>query len=433
MSRQTRKRGGLFLMLFMAAALFSSTLATVQPAGAEEPQGGEYHTPLAGEPFKTTFMGENVDVPKRDRGNVTALTLGGTFYTPKQGSIAGSPIAALYLKRDWETSRTRNIISIFVNDLEYDKSFGNLELVTRFENNTIPGGQTETLNNQEIKGSSVEWGTLAASVGPGLRFKVAPYQVDNDLRIQLLAKAGYFYNGRDSDTNIFTKLPPSTPTVGAKLRIRYDGLRRNLLELPHEGFALGVDLDANRRTNWDDFGNTRGTMFKKSDTQDYQQFSAYGIMATGIPGLSEKNRIFVSAHGGYMETKGADRYNAFRIGGGPLPGESDDLFRPNYPGTMFNNVIASNYAMVAVEYRRELTFFMYAHLRETWIWADRAVADAFSNTVSFQEKHGAATTVGIDTGFLWDSSLYFDWSWDDGFIRDGKPGHGFILTWNKNF
>jgi hypothetical protein len=76
---------------------------------------------------------------------------------------------------------------------------------------------------------------------------------------------------------------------------------------------------------------------------------------------------------------------------------------------------------------------MYAHLRETWIWADRAVADAFSNTVSFQEKHGAATTVGIDTGFLWDSSLYFDWSWDDGFIRNGKPGNGFILTWNKNF
>jgi hypothetical protein len=51
------------------------------------------------------------------------------------------------------------MISIFVNDLDYDKSFGHMEhveLVGRFENNTIPGGQTVVLNNEEIKGSSVE-------------------------------------------------------------------------------------------------------------------------------------------------------------------------------------------------------------------------------------------------------------------------------------
>jgi hypothetical protein len=428
---------GISWLLSMTVALLAPGLSNVPSAHAEEPQAtasGEYHTPLAGEPLHTVFMGETVDVAKRDRGNVSALTLGGTYYTPKQGSIAGSPIGAFYLKRDWESSRTRNIISIFVNELEYDKSFGNLELVTRFENNTIPGGQTETLNNKEIKGSSVEWGTLAASVGPGLRFKVAPFQVDNDLRIQLLAKAGYFYNGRTGDTNIFTKLPPSTPTVGAKLRLRYDGMRRNLLELPHEGLAFGVDLDANRRCNWSDYGNRlTGATYKKGDTQDYQQFSGYAYGVTTIPGLSEKNKFLTSIHGGTMDVKSADRYNAFRIGGGPLPGESDDLYRPDYPGTMFNNVIVSDYAMVAMEYRRELTFFLYLHLRETYIWANRATASGITNQVGFKEDHGWASTVGIDSGFLWDSSLYLGWSWDSGFIRDGKAGNGFILTWNKNF
>ena len=99
---------------------------------------------------------------------------------------------------------------------------------------------------------------------------------------------------------------------------------------------------------------------------------------------------------------------------------------------MFNNVIVTDYAMVALEYRRELTFFAYLHLRETYIWADRATVNAF-NQVGFKESHGWATTVGIDTGFLWDSSLFLDWSWDSGFIRDGKAGNGFILTWNKSF
>ena len=79
------------------------------------------------------------------------------------------------MKRVWEDSRTRNVISVFVNDLEYDKSFGNFELVTRFENNTIPFGQKEVVNNRETKSSDTEWGTMIASIGPGLRYKVDPY------------------------------------------------------------------------------------------------------------------------------------------------------------------------------------------------------------------------------------------------------------------
>jgi hypothetical protein len=439
MRKRIDLRQAILWMLFLPVVAVALALADARCAYAEPaPEGKnneEYHTPLAGEPLHTVFMGEPVDIPARDRGHETALTLGATYYSPNQGSINYSPIGAFYIKRVWESSRTRDVISIFVNDLEYDKSFNNLELVALFSNYTLPGGQKETINNTEVKGSSVEWGNLFAYLGPGLRFKVAPFQVDNDLRLQLLGKVGYFYADKDNDSNPAMVLPPDTMLYGAKLRGRYDGMRRNLLELPHQGFAAGFDLDYTYRDKWADFGTPGVTTFTKENTQDYTQFSGYLMAVGGIPWMSEKNRILASIHGGTMATKTVDRYNCFRIGGGPLPGESDDLYRPDYPGTMFNNVLVSNYAMAALEYRRELTFFMYGHLRGTYIWADRATVPNYptSTEVQFKSDNGAAATIGLDTGFFWNSSLYLDYSWDNGFIRNGKEGSGFIITWNKSF
>jgi len=414
-------------------SIITSCAAFSQGSFAVAAESTPYRTPLAGEPLHTEFMGEKIDVPSMDRGNIMALSLGATYYSPNQGSIMGSPIGAFYLKKTWESSRSRNIICIVVNDLEYDRSFGNLELVTRFENSTIPGGQTETLNNKEKKTTSVEWGNMFASVGPALRYKVSPFQIDNDLRLQLLGRIGFAYTSRTGDTAPGTVLPPDTMLYGVKLRGRYDGMRRNLLELPHSGFAAGFDIDYMHRDKWSDFGApSTGYSVRKSDTQDYAQYSGYLIGVGGIPGMSEKNRVFTSLHGGTMAKKSVDRYNSFRIGGGPLPGESDDLYRPDYPGTMFNNVIVSEYAVAAIEYRRELTFFLYAHMRGTFIWADRATVNDAGHVV-YKSDHGAAATLGFDSGFLWNSSIYLDYSWDDGFIRNGKSGSGVILLWNKAF
>jgi len=406
----------------------SPTETAMAPTGS----GDKYHTPLAGEPYHTVFMGQPLDVPAQDRTNVTALTLGATYYTPSQGDTSGSPIFALYIKRVWDESRTRDIISIFINDLEYDRTlWKNLELVTRFENNTIPGGQAEVLNNQTIDATSQEYGTIMASIGPGLRFKVAPYQIDNDLRLQLLARTGYFYDHRVADTGPDVILPPDTMLYGAKLRGRYDGMRRNILELPHQGIAAGFDLDFTYRDKWADFGTPPSVVFTKNNTQDYTQASGYVMAVSSIPGLSEKNKILVSYHGGTSEKSSVDRYNAFRISGGPLPGESDDLYRVDYPGTMFGLIPVANYSMVAVEYRRELTFFMYLHLRGTFIEASRA-SIVGTNQVGFVTNYGKNALIGLDTGFLWNSELYLAYEYDSGFIRNGTPGSGFILTWNKS-
>jgi len=392
----------------------------------------EYRTPLAGEPLHINVKGRSVDIPARNRGNVTALALGGEFYFPKQGETSGTPIGVLYLKRLWEHSRTRNIVSIFVNDLEYDRSFGAVELVARFENNTVPGGQREVVNNREIASSEATWGTLVASLGPGLRYKVAPFQVDNDVRLQLLGRVGYFYAERTDNTGPNLVLPPNTMLYGVKLRGRYDGMRRNLLELPHTGIAAGFDLDYMYRDRWANFGTIPEAVFTKSNTQDYLQVNGYFIGVSGIPGLSEKNRVLFSLHGGVTSTSSADRYNAIKIGGGPLPGESDDLCRPDYPGTMFNQVLVANYTLAALQYRRELAPFLYVHLRETVIWADRA-AVTDTNRFLFKSSNGAATTIGVDSGIFWNSAVYLGYSWDSGFIRNGKPGSGLILIWSKAF
>jgi len=412
-------------------------------AAAGSPKGSDpvgdrndsvYHTPLAGEPYHTIFMGQPVDVPAEDRGHVTALTVGGTYYTPKQGDTAFQPIVSLYVKRVWEESRTRDTISVFVNNLEYERNLDhidNLELVTLFDNYTIPVDQKLVLNNHEIDATSLKYGTIWASIGPGLRYKVAPFQIDNDLRLQLLGRVGYFYANRTSETSPAIIVPPDTMLYGAKFRVRYDGMRRNILELPHTGFAGGLDVDYTDRNNWSDTG-VPGVGFRTKDqTQRYAQGAGYFMGVGGIPGLSEKNRIIASFHGGGMDKNSADRYNAFTIGGGPLPSESDDLYRPDYPGTKFNNIYVSDYALTAVEYRRELTFFMYLHLRGSFIWAHQASVSN-TNQIVFKATDGQAATIGVDTGFFWDSEVYLDFSHDTGFVRGGKAGNSITLTWNKS-
>ena len=435
--------------LIGAALVTAALLAMGGTAGADD---GAYLTPMAGEPYKTVFAGQEINIPARDRNNTTALTLGFTGYFPKQGDIGASPIFALYLKRKWdEEQRLRAVVSILVNDVDYTKGTTEspLEFVALFRNNTIPFGQTEVVNNRTQDWTSVTWGTVDLMLGPGLRIPVKPLQADNDLRLQLLGKVGYLYVRDNGDTgkikindvsiplslvnpNLVYALPHSTWTYGAKFRGRYDGLKRNLLELPHKGLAAGFDIDYTHRANWETWYGTPGNRKNPSDTRNYAQFSGYLVGAAPVPGLSEKNIMMAGVYGGGQDTNSSDRYNSFRVGGGPLPGEPDDLCRVNYPGTMFNNILVSNYTMANIEYRRELTFFAFLHLRGSFIWAQQANYELGQN-INYRRTNGQAFTTGIDTGFLWDSSLYLDYSWDSGFIRNGKPGSGIILVWNKSF
>lgn len=392
---------------------------------------GKYHTPLAGEPFRLNFMGRSIDIPARDRGNLTSVELGGTVYFRELADTTFDPIFALYMRRTWESARLRFVASGVVNEADGAKSFGSSELLARFENYNIPFSETGFRRNEEVRESSLKWGTLSGFLGAGLRYLVAPYQVDNDLRLQILGRVGYLYSKGTSDTGPDVKLPPDTMLYGIKLRGRYDGIRRNLMELPHTGMAAGFDLDFVYRENWADYGN-RSITFKKADTQDYLISSGYLVGAFGIPGLSEKNRLVASVHGSFMDKKSADRYNAVRLDGGPFAQETDDLCRPNYPGALSTVTLVSKYLLINLEYRRELLPFLYLELRGAFIWGDRATIIA-SNQIGFKSDNGQTAAIAVTSGFLWKSQLYIEYAWDAGFLRDGKAGSSVTIVWSKSF
>jgi len=392
-------------------------------------QTGRYQTPLAGEARGASFLGYQVDLPALDRGHMTSFTFGGSILDPKQGGTLGVPVAALWLRRVEPGYRSRDLVSIFDNELEYDRRLGDLELVGRWENFTLPTAQTELVQNREIKATSVTWGTVLGSLGPGLRLPVAPFQIDNDLRVQLLGRAGYFYAQRNSDTGPSLRMPPDTLLYGAKLRVRYDNLRRNLLELPHRGFATGFDLDYLSRDRWRD--PESGASIAPGN-RDYLQVTGYFVGAGGIPGLSERDRVVCSLYGGTTAENRGDRYNAFHINGGPFPSEADDLPRPHYTGLVFDDILANKYAEASLGYRRELAFFIYLSLIGSYLWADRASA-LDTGQVVFKETAAVSSTVSLDTAFFWNSEIYGAYAWDSGVIRQGRCGNGYLVIWSKLF
>jgi len=95
------------------------------------------------------------------------------------------------------------------------------------------------------------------------------------------------------------------------------------------------------------------------------------IGAMGIPWLSGRHRFVGYLHGGVSPMGKLDRFSAFRAGGGPFPNETDDLYRLPYPGALFNDFPVSDYVVGTLEYRLELLFFMYLHLRGTFAWGGK--------------------------------------------------------------
>ena len=84
---------------------------------------------------------------------------------------------------------------------------------------------------------------------------------------------------------------------------------------------------------------------------------------------------------------------------------------------MFNQFYVSDYAMGTVEYRRELLFFLYLHLRETFVWANRNI---FSSPQQlFSEATGQAFSAALTSGFFWESQLYLEFTHDNGILRNG--------------
>lgn len=390
-------------------------------------------TPLAGEAFTTTLWGRTINIPARNRENDLAITLGSNFYAPSVGDDWAVPIAALYWRHSWEKWRARAVVGLFVNEVDVSRSFGRFELLGHFENNTIPFADVDVQDGREVTSSSVVWGTVSGWLGAGVRIPVAPFQADNDLRVQLFYQAGYFYDDRTSDTGAFVLLPPDTFFQGIRFRVRYDGLRRNLLELPHEGWAAGGDLEWTRRNKWSNevFG---AVPYTQDETQDYLKLSGYLVGATGLPWLSERHRLVGYLHGGISPVGRLDRFSAFRVGAGPFPSETNDLYRVPYPGALYNSFPVTDYVVATLEYRLELLFFMYMHLRGTVAWGgNRPDFSTDGLHLKLSGSDGEAVSVGLTSAFFKESQIYLEYAYDNKLLRNGTSGHSFMALWSKSF
>jgi hypothetical protein len=422
----------LLLALMLAPGVPPCRAAEEAPSSAASGEGQVYHTPRAGDGYEGEILGRSLKIPPRSRDDVLALNLGATFFSPRIGSDTVVPMPNLYWRRYRPDSRARALVSIFYNELDAAWRSGTWELLAHGENDTDPFPQKEIIHGREEDGTSLVWGTASAWLGAGYRIPVAPFQVDNDLRVQLFYRGGYLYSHKTGDTSPTVRLPGDTFLHGATLRVRYDGLSRNIMELPHAGLAGGADLEWTRRDRWGD-ANYGGTTFKGSDTRDYAKFSAYGLAALPLPWLSEKNRLLASFYGGFTpDHSDLDRFSAFRLGGGPFPTESDDLWRHPYPGATFNQFPVSDYLIGTLEYRRELLFFLYLHLRGTFFWANRNVISTQFHG-RFSQENGQAGSVGLTSGFFWDSQLYLEYAKDSGLLRNGVAGDSMLVMWSKCF
>ena len=403
---------------------------TTQGAQVTQATEQEYHTPLAGEPAKLGVFGRTVDILGRNRDNASALVLGSIFFTPPLAEQVLLPLGAFYWKHRWGDTRFRGIFSGLVNEVDLSRTFGEWQLLGHLDNNTVPFQMAEIAGGQEVKRTSIISGTVSGRLGLGLRLPVAPFQSDNDLRLQLFYQDTYLYSKKVPDTGLTVVLPPDTQVHGPMLRVRYDGLRRNLMELPHSGLAAGMDAEFMRRDIWSD-ANYGGAVFTKNQTRDYLKLSGYLTSASGIPGLSEKNRLLFSFYGGFAPYGTLDRFSAYRIGGGPFPSETDDLYRQVYPGAMFNQFPASDYLIGSVEYRRELLFFLYLHLRGTYAWVKREI---FTTTrLKYLENRGEAFSAAVTSGFVWESEISLEYSYDTNILRNGASGSTTTLLWSKGF
>lgn len=418
-----RRRGRSCLLL---APIAAAALAAGPSRGIAE----EGRTPLAGEEYAGEVFGRKVDVSPRDRSRQLAVLLGSNVALTPIADSRIEPFAAVYYRRIAETTFLRAVLGGFSNEADFSEEWRGVLLSAHAENEVSPFPLTDAIDDDEVRSDRVRWSAGSGWVGLGKRWPVAPFQLDNELRVELFYEAGWLATQRTRYTEGPVELPPNTLVHGVHLRVRYDALRRNLLELPHEGVALGGDVEFARRDRWSDHRSSL-VAFDGEKTRDFVKVSAYAVAATPIPLLPERHRALLHLHAGASPHDSLDRYSAFRLGGGPRPTESFDLARHPYPGAAFDQLYVRDYVIGTVEYRFEALFFLYVHVRGTMALLNHVVRGP--GGARWVRDRAECFSAGITSGFVWSSSIYVEYAFDTGALRGGRAGHGVLLVWTKSF
>ncbi len=383
--------------------------------------------------METSVFGREVVVEERDRADTLALTLGATGFAPSIDDNTVVPFLALYYNKRWgEERHLRATVSGLVNTVDYAEMFDGPALLLHFDNYTIPFESAELVDGEELDASKLVWGSANARVGVGYSHKVWPGNADNEIRLGISYEGGLLYADDTHDTPASSIVPRDTYVHGLRVQGQVDMFQRNLMELPHYGLAAGFDLELKRRDTWRDFGNPNVIVFDGDETRDYLKLSGFFALATPIPGLSERHRFLAQIHAGYSPTDDLDRFSAFRVGGGPMPSESSDLARNPLPGAMFDQFPVHDFFIATVEYRLELAFWFYVHVRGHYVLAKIPSLD--SGRLRFQREEGYMVSGGLTSGFPWESQIVIDVTQDlRGVFRGGSRGTSIMVMWSKSF
>ena len=243
-------------------------------------------------------------------------------------------------------------------------------LVLTLDSLTLPWARSEYVDGIRIAAGEVKWNQARAGAGLAWRMPLPPGECDNGLDAALTYEPGGLWFSRGSDTAPGYAVPRDTYEGRLHLRLRADALERNLLEMPHRGFAAGLDGLAGWRSRWDPWGFPAAL---ETGGRNWQAVSGFAYAAFApAPGLSERHRLVASLHAGTGSD--LDRFSAFRLGGGSTWGDFETLSRVVLPGAGVDEFYSSRYAIADLEYRYEALFFLYLQVRGTLAWADRPVS-----------------------------------------------------------
>ena len=408
-------------------------------ARAEEP----YHTPLAGDAYTTTLLGQPVNAPARDRTNVTALDLG-VYFVPDIKEEVVQPFGSLYFWRNLDDGKTivRAIVAGVYNDVWYSvtpPALGGAEAVFILHNFTVPVAQSEYVEGVEIS-DDLYWFQMNLGFGLGYSTKLAPGLQDNRLDVSLTYEPGFLAFRKGSETLPGYRVPQNTYEGRVHLRFRADAMTRNLMELAHHGLSGGMDAVYGNRVDWNNWGGDPAFgMSGGASHRNWLTATAYAVAAGGVPFVQdERQRLIARLHAGVGSH--VDRFSALRINGGIFGDEAEDLSRAPLPAAAYNEFFTDLYSIASLEYRYELLFFTYLHLRGNIAWVDRYRFDSPSITgpASYQFDTIPSVTVGITTGFIWNSELEVYYTHSFGLLReiDRNPrfgGNSVVVLWAREF
>ncbi len=393
--------------------------------------------PIAGEGFRTEFLGEAITVPALDRRSINAWVLGAALNIPAPSSRKIEPIAALYFWRRPDDDKIfYGDVALLYNSLFFAKNLEgskNFEWVVTFENYTIPFAQNEIIDGRDDEDQELIWGYVRPGLGFGYRTNVAPFQVDNMFAVDFTVEPGYLYFA-DSNTGAGFRNPQDTIELRTKLQVRMDAMLRNTLSLPSQGFVAGADALYGHRFNWERWGINGNN--SASEGRNYASLTGYTSVAGGLPFLSKRHRLIGSLHAGFGHQ--IDRFNhtpTTRLFGGinPVGEEYHTGSMPTVPGASMLEFFPKRYAIAYGEYRYATTFFSFAHVYAgaAYMNARRQYSSGVGRSNTVMPFVGARFT----TGFFGETRLVLDAAHNFGVKRknNGYGGTQLVVSISGDF